>query len=225
MNDFFNRLAQRSFGALPTSEAVQPLLPSRFEQTANDGEAQLAGFAPLEIPAPRQSPAEVATEVRTGPGMQLSDTQELPQQVEIYPEPMPAPIRQEAQWQRSSQPVAGGDQSSDVAPAPLESEVHTAGGQSIAVEQMLVQPLLAPRLTLRPAPQPEAMSLHRQSPAQPAEDATATNGGTQPVIQVTIGRVDVRAVPAQPAVRPAPAPRPAGQSLEDYLHGRKGGAR
>jgi hypothetical protein len=43
-------------------------------------------------------------------------------------------------------------------------------------------------------------------------------------VQVTIGRVEVRAVFA-PAPEPAPAPPPAPtMSLEDYLRGREAGA-
>lgn len=50
---------------------------------------------------------------------------------------------------------------------------------------------------------------------EPAKESTS------PTVRVTIGRVEVRAIPPQPVVQPPPAPRPE-LSLEDYLRQRGG---
>jgi hypothetical protein len=58
--------------------------------------------------------------------------------------------------------------------------------------------------------------------ARPARREAGDGAATRPVVQVTIGRVEVRAVP--PPV-PAASPEPVGPrvSLEEYLRERRGG--
>lgn len=77
-----------------------------------------------------------------------------------------------------------------------------------------VAPGRAVRVEVRPAPAVE----RRSAPRQVAEAPPAA----PPTIQVTIGRIEVRAAPAPPAAGPAPAARPA-LSLDDYLRQRNQG--
>lgn len=69
--------------------------------------------------------------------------------------------------------------------------------------------------------QPQVVSAPRREPAQP----DPVRPEPAPVIQVTIGRIEVRATP--PATRPARSARttPPVMSLEEYLRGRNGGSR
>jgi hypothetical protein len=61
-----------------------------------------------------------------------------------------------------------------------------------------------------PAPAP--------APPPPAPAASAATPDPEPVIQVTIGRVEVRAIVSAPAAAPARAEPPrVGPPLEDYL--------
>lgn len=62
-------------------------------------------------------------------------------------------------------------------------------------------------------------------PAPERTHAQADAAVSPPVIRVSIGRVEVRAVqrPAAPAPRPARAAQPAAAPLEDYLRANKGG--
>jgi hypothetical protein len=72
---------------------------------------------------------------------------------------------------------------------------------------------------------PEPREVISGHPPPPASGASEEGGAAGPVIQVTIGRIEVRAVtPPAPArsapARPSPAP-----SLDEYLKRRNGGER
>jgi hypothetical protein len=97
------------------------------------------------------------------------------------------------------------------------SVLTPADPQGERIESIEARPSLAPRSALREeSPLP---GLAVPSPRAPfAESGTAP--AAEPVIRVTIGRIEVRA--AAPAPPPAPAARPASPqlSLEDYLRRR-----
>jgi hypothetical protein len=83
-------------------------------------------------------------------------------------------------------------------------------------------PILAPQPPARLLAAPAGLPEMRAKPARLERSAPAPV--PPPVINITIGRVDVRAsAPAAPAARPARLPRQAPQSLADYLKRRGGG--
>jgi hypothetical protein len=65
----------------------------------------------------------------------------------------------------------------------------------------------------------------REGPVVAGTPGPAATSDLRPIVEVTIGRVDVRAVSAPAPAAPAPAqPRPSrGQSLEEYLRAPRGG--
>ena len=72
-----------------------------------------------------------------------------------------------------------------------------------------------------PPPPPPAAAIEPARPTRGGDEAPAPEAApAAPVIQVTIGRVEVRAVMAPPSP-PRPAPRPR-LSLDDYLRQSRG---
>lgn len=130
--------------------------------------------------------------------------------------PPPAPHPGEAggaRRARNERPIA------DAAWGQLERESAAAAHREPApvAPPPAPEPGRALRVEVRPAPAAE----RRIAPRQVAEAPPAA----PPTIQVTIGRIEVRAAPAPPAARPAPAAGPA-LSLDDYLRQRnRGGSR
>lgn len=100
--------------------------------------------------------------------------------------------------------------SSIPAPAPADPRVE-------GIEETGPRHPLVPRSALREESALPGLAV--PSPRAPSAE-TGTAPAAEPVIRVTIGRIEVRA--AAPAPPPAPAPRPAGPrlSLEDYLRRR-----
>ncbi|HEU5330776.1 MAG TPA: hypothetical protein VFU78_21970, partial [Thermomicrobiales bacterium] len=91
-------------------------------------------------------------------------------------------------------------------PAPLTPSTQRILPSSPR-QAILAQPQVRPLTVPTPAPRP----------SEPQREAA-------PSIQVTIGRVEVRAVPAETPARAA-RPAPPTLSLEDYLRQRNGGRR
>jgi hypothetical protein len=121
-------------------------------------------------------------------------------------------------------------------PSPAGTATHQAPRPELAPVEDRLKPPLEPR---RPETQPAAPARVVVQPqvvvAPPASQAPLDLAapprlGRQepplaPTIQVTIGRIEVRATPAPaaaPASKPKPAPVP---SLDDYLRQRNGGSR
>jgi len=91
-----------------------------------------------------------------------------------------------------------------------------------------VLPLSAPSLVARPAPVTGAVRppLAPRSGDANRHEARPSSGPTNPEIQVSIGKVEVRAVfPAPPAPRAQPTRRRPTVSLDDYLNRRHRGRR
>lgn len=135
--------------------------------------------------------------------------------------PPPAPHPGEAGGAtraRNERPIA------DAAWGQLERESLAAAHREPApiAPPPAPEPGRALRVEVRPAPAAERRSAPpAAAPRQVAEAPPAA----PPTIQVTIGRIEVRAAPAPPAARPATPAGPA-LSLDDYLRQRnRGGSR
>jgi hypothetical protein len=90
---------------------------------------------------------------------------------------------------------------------------NTPATDQRAIDARAQKPVIRPEVRLAPPAHSTVSERERAEADLPAE----------PVVHVTIGRVEVRAVlPGAPPARPAQTP-PRKSSLEDYLRGRKGG--
>ena len=103
-----------------------------------------------------------------------------------------------------------------VSPTPLASATPPAAASSLRsqsqisnLKSQIPRPIARPAIATRPTP-----SMPQTAPATPAP----------PVVQITIGRVELRAIvtPASPRALPPPAPK---LGLDEYLRQRTGGAR
>lgn len=86
------------------------------------------------------------------------------------------------------------------------------------------EPVLQPTLSALPARVPRLAPAALQAAQAGAGRRAAPDAPPQPVIQVTIGRLEVRAVQASQAP-PAARPRQSPTSLDDYLAQRNGAGR
>ena len=242
MSDFLDRLAARAIGS---ETALSPRLPSLFEPLqrapimppADAGEVpahhrDMASAAPV-VPVAASSPREPA---RAAESMERSAARVVP----VDRTAAPAPARAAANLPHEPRP------SSPIAPAPVPSVVERSGTpvapERQAVGSSPVQPRQvhvaparqetartpAPGGALLPAPAP-VFAATRTTPegsgrTVAARDAAARTGGkaaatVEPVVHVSIGRLEVRAAPA--AAAPShrrEEPRPS--SLDDYLRQR-----
>jgi hypothetical protein len=93
----------------------------------------------------------------------------------------------------------------DVSPGAEVGQHH-----NVMIPSMMQQSLQHP---VEPVLNPWKNHGHREAPAR-----------TEPTIQVTIGRIEVRAVP-QPVLKRSKPKGPDPMSLDEYLRGRNGGGR
>jgi hypothetical protein len=225
VSDYFTRLAERALGASPLP---RPALPSQFEPASH------TGFEEIELEAPpigmttRQAQADSTLGAERAAGIDRSQSvsdqySTTPEQHAVEPAPS-APEPMLLSPQRAAE---------DSAPAPVEQILTHEHHREIIERQSIViapPPAATPReRPVVPDPQP------RRIEARPLKESTeATNlsvardlGHDAPaptVVQVTIGRVDVRAVTTPTPSRERSQPRrPVRPSLEDYLSG--GGGR
>jgi hypothetical protein len=214
MSDFLSNLISRSFADAP---AIQPRLTSLFE-------VGVAG--PL---AESQLVLEPTAETKMSGSMDavappLAQTVSIPR--DQNPDRVPQPVNQLPPAKNSE---------TTIAPAPIsEPSRSQAIFETGAIEPVATQTPLAKSekkfsspATRPVSPAPEAKhfsetnrSTRRRSPL--AQFEPPTTGG--PTINVTIGRVEVRAIQS-PAPAPKPArPAPPKLSLDDYLQ-KRGGVR
>ena len=215
MNDFFSNLIARSLSDAPV---IQPRLPSLFETAANEFSDEGQSSAPA-LAAPETIPPTASLGVASkssppsGPVRnRIANASEASAE-----EP---PLRSDGLEQKRAPQIAQARSSEERAPAK-ELHVKTkriivpsdsfADGEKHEDYKTRASESLSQRLSVQPRVRKDLSALDRRSSTTP------------PIIRVTIGRVEVRAVH-----QPTPAPKPAKASppklsLEDYLHKRERG--
>lgn len=210
MSDALGRLALRALGK---ADGIRPRLVGRFEGTQR--------AVPVE-------PETIAAAPASPPGLPLPPPASIvaaPAPLPAIPVPSRAPSQAAATVQRKASPAA-----EIVRPTAAPTPARTIT-PLVSPEAPRPAPVRAAvpsaRPTRRPLPAPLLVEPASAAPSVPMRGdrpATRTAAVTAPDIQVSIGRIEVRADPAA-LRRPASAPRPSPfVSLEDYL-GRSGGRR
>jgi len=239
MSDFLTRLAERQLGA---AGGVAPRLPSRF-----------AAPVPPEIEPDSPSPVRSApTERAQQPHVVLRATDveapsKLPPHGDADPPAATAPRPPRAPTAVTHEPPRPAEHRDAEVECPLPQTVVTASqttpGQQ-AVDHAALAPIVVIDRQTPPAPKgSDASSAVRaaspvlppilvpQSPLVPRRGAAPRlevppPTSTSPVVNVTIGRVEVRAVVAPPPARERRKPAaPKALSLEEYLDRRHGARR
>lgn len=217
MSGFLHRLAARSLGLAP---GLMPRRASLFEGAAPLAEPAMEAFAPTSTPtqpsifsatepafaharpqasglaAPAAAPSRISTQVPAPLPASSADRVEVHELREILRE---APLRMEE------------------APVPRALSVLR---ESVFEHHMREAHTHTERLThethlpslLPPPAAPKAM---------PLASPLAAKAATPRPVQVTIGRVEIRAA-ASPERRPKAAEPEPGRNLEDYLRSRRG---
>jgi len=250
MSGFLAQLAGIALGA-PTKGAARPLLPPRHAPSpALDAALDAAGLdedlgAPPRPPAPRAD-----TDIRIGSADRARDPADAAPAA-AHRDPRPAAPLPGNEAERAPLPV---DRAIDPGPVASPSRVETAPSrpakvlpEPLAVEPMALDPrspplpAMAASDTVQPAnavpnapfvpPRPIAISLApaQQPPAPLSDGAMAGRAerprAAEPVIHVTIDRVEVRTPATMP---PPPKRRPPAEpsvSLADFLRGDGPGTR
>jgi hypothetical protein len=214
VSDLISRLAARAAG---TAAAAHPRVPARFEGPAGPwfGVAEAGEFAARSLAGP-------PSDRRTSPA--------------------PANARGRDTGRRPSGPSRVGSASAEPA-VPMEAVAATPPGATAErlrkvervserdgrrAELSAVPPSAATQVSVRAWPVVPAVpiSATRLEPGSAAPVGSAeSRPSAEPVVQISIGRVEVRATLAAPV--PAPRPGPADRSrqpsltLHDYLRGRR----
>lgn len=215
MSDFLASLLARGMGAAP---AIRPRLPSLFESPAGRApmvEANEVAEAVVLRPAP-----PTATSRDTVMGGEA--------QVHLAPPPAASPGRALTPPQ-STQPESGratvmatAAMAGPVVPPPTPT--HPPSVETGAKPRSEPATGMAPSIPRMPAPPLPAAVIPLSRPVA-VRVAEPQRPPEPPSVRITIGRVEVRAVPANPpAARPGRRASPK-LSLEDYLRPRAGGAR
>ena len=204
MSDFLSNLIARSYADQP---AIRPRLPSRFESTSAGNFSEVPSFAP-EITTPKTSskisPAPKLFAVdQSSKGKPIADATADSEKQSVHTDettPIPTPRSDDAREtgfsaKKTAVPVA----------AALGEKNHGVTAKTQSFQYSSAHPAFQAR---------RRNSFSRDEPRS-----------TAPTINVTIGRVEVRAIQSA-----APAPKPAKSappklSLDDYLQKRDGDAR
>jgi hypothetical protein len=247
MSDYLGNLIART---VSPAVAVRPQLPSLFEpapaarESKSEPEFEQENFVeqppatqasekpapmPLSIPTPRQSvfrePEQTVPEISRA--RRILETSQ-----ESEPAVQPRILRRVAPTLREGKPSNSTRRRSDVIKSPLRDVIATASHEVSAREETPPQesavaskPVVIPELhkhelLKRSGVQAIVPTIRSLPPIAPLPPAAAT---APPAINVTIGRVEIRAVqpPAQQRAKPKPA---TALSLDDYLRQRAKGA-
>ena len=228
MSDFLTNLIARSQG---TADVIQPRLPSLMEPYR--GGTGVLGAMPSLAAQGINRRSQDETGEGNDPNSSMGD-----QRVNPLHRPLPGPSQRETAFRNpfastrhgiepsmppdSNSPSMAPMNAMGTAPRPgeagaesLNSQIRAARSGNDDAPRMIAPLTHAVR-------QPAALRLNVAKASPRARDAASP----EPAIQVTIGRVEVRAVFAEAPARRNPAPRTRPTvSLDDYLRRGEGGQR
>jgi hypothetical protein len=240
MADFLNRLAARTFGAIPLAE---PVIPTRF----SSGTEPAASFA-SDSPFQPTRPFPEISEERPNPlHIREAEPYPRPQTHADYPSPLSQNLDEAPHLDPSLHPRALHPQDPQpshaeletVQPSPEHTQLHKPRpaatmplkpidpspgvvGETTARNPQTTPPAPAAFAEPKPAPRLTPLTESMRSPTlqQPAFRPAS------PTVRVSIGRIEVRAEIASPVpTAPAQRPRPSTLSLDQFLKQVGGSAR
>lgn len=232
MADFLTRLIERSRDSVPQEQRVQPLIAPLYAAglTSARPDNAIDESLIIETEYPRRTPAPLIAEStlvhRSEENISIAPSSQRGESPEIKPARARAEETQNARL----------NQSSGIEALPRTPESTLPPAQLVNARPGLTDPADQSRranrepLVIRPRVTriDESSSTTTTGTANESANQTAnraTGDQAAPVIRVTIGRIDVRAVTqAAPPARRATPPAPK-LTLEEYLRSRNGGKR
>jgi hypothetical protein len=225
VSDYFTRLAERALGVTPLP---RPALPSPFEPASH------AGFEEIELDVPPTGMTSRQVETGSSPGMEQDRVIRHIDRGSDHPSNRPPRhVVESARSAAESVPLARQRAVDATAPTAVE-QVYTYEHHREVIERQSI--VVSPPPAVTPPEQPVVPDPRpRRIEARPLTESTVAanlltardlghDAPAHTVVQVTIGRVDVRAVTPPLSSRERSQPRrPPRPSLEDYLNG--GGGR
>lgn len=251
MSDFLDRLASRAIGREPMLEPRLPSLfepaqhaplisPKADETGVRESRREADSATVGETFAPRANPAPAAQPAATEPVRRMAPRRDAaPSAPQASGDPSPAaaravaiaPTRSPVETDVHPQPTAATSLPlSHVVPAPVQPR----GRHVVPSPPDVAQPSPAAVGVLLPSRPSGIASSRASDPGENGQRASATRAGhaaadaarhlpSEPVVHVSIGRIEVRAAPAVTAApRARDVARPS--SLDDYLRQRNGKA-
>jgi hypothetical protein len=198
MSDFLSNLIARSFKNVPV---IQPCLPSLFETAADEF------FDDRQSSAPAIDAAETIASPRNAPPVSKSS-------------PMREAVRSQSIAKESDADAKERLRQRDVPAhesAPVIAQTRRASEQKIEVE---TKKIIVPVDSVRDRKDDAGSAVHpgRRKDFSPVEQRASNSA---PIIRVTIGRVEVRAIHPPASTPRHPKPPSPRISLENYLRGDK----
>jgi hypothetical protein len=217
VSDFLFRLAARALGS---ATVVQPRLASRFEPAAGFEET-------VEVTSAREHDAALAPEaarVVPAPVAPALAERVPPPALEPAPRP-PAPV---SQGERASAAPSAPPPQTAPAIRVVTVEEKREQSETLHRERTILEEIVTredrPATPREPPPPRKPLELPARRAAARAPSAATERPEPAQTAEVTIGRVEVRAIhQAPPPPREAPARRGPSLTLDDYLKQRSGG--
>jgi hypothetical protein len=207
MSDFLSNLIARSFTDAPV---IRPRVPSLFETSAEESFDQLQSSSGETIPAPGQVVSKSAS-------MPVSESSAMQDTATAESIANASAARAGERMPKSDAPA---DQHA-LSTKSREDTSHASGVEKLEVETKRIGVPVDSFRDRKKNVGDTARSGQRKD-FSPVEQRSSTS---PPVIRVTIGRVEVRAIHPAPLVPKPAKPAPPKLSLEDYLHKRERGSR
>jgi hypothetical protein len=219
MKDFLANLIARSFADTP---AIQPRVPSRFESAAADPFTEVQSSAPTTAPVASKPSANSPEILKAA----LASSQPT---IAQQPANATDPVAEERQFQTD----AAGHEHTVTTPSPRPSGARAGvRGFEFETKDHVTPAISSPdrenhgSSSKKQLPQtfsePRAVHSKRRNSFPSFEPRSSTSA---PIIHVTIGRVEVRAIQSAAPTPKSAKPAPPKLSLDDYLHQREGGSR
>lgn len=238
VSDFLDRVATRAVGNEPM---LSPRLPSLFEPAGRGGAAVVEESFQIQPTEPGQrAPVQMPPDARQPEGRATAQVSD----VTSAPRPPATPVRSEPDERVSVMPAAPTPVAHNLprqsvaeraSPGAATHPKPMAAGELERVREthVLREPIMAIPVheeslgVLLPPEQPvfatrHEVQVHHPSPASPPSTgrlAGAPNASREPVVHVSIGRLEVRAAPSA-ASTPRRQEAPRTSALDDYLRQR-----
>lgn len=221
MSDFLSNLIARSFIDAPL---IQPRVPSLFETAADEffdePQSVESAIAAPETIAPANAPAAAPNSLSlkgTPTAEPVATVSDAPAEQHQHPLKPDVPADENATV--TAQPPQSGEQTTEVTKLEVKTKRIIVPVSSFRAEEKKTE---QKERLVQAFSEPRPLHSGRRKDFSSVEPPSSTS---PPIIRVTIGRVEVRAIHPPPSAATPAKPTPPKMSLEDYLQEHRGSSR